>query len=147
MVDTKKPHAPARNVESDGVSYRGIVWFVVVLTIVTVTCQILIWVLLRAMQQQAPDAQTLAAPLAPAAAERQAVEGRVYPDMVAIGQPNGPAPQLLVKEPANLDIQRARERDTLTTYGWADKSAGTYRIPIAKAKDLLMERGLPVRGR
>ncbi len=67
--------------------------------------------------------------------------------MVAIGQPNGPAPQLLVKEPANLELFRAREQEALTTYGWADKAAGTYRIPIERAKDLLIERGLPVRGK
>lgn len=144
MADTKNPHAP---VESDGISYRGIVWFVVVLVVVTLTCQLLIWVLLRTMQHQAPAVQAEVSPLAPAAAERQAQGGRVYPEMVAIGQPGGPAPQLLVKEPANLEIQRAREREILTTYGWSDQAAGTYRIPIARAKDLLLERGLPVRGK
>jgi hypothetical protein len=35
----------------------------------------------------------------------------------------------------------------LTTYGYTDKNAGTYRIPIDRAKDLLLERNLlPVRG-
>ena len=34
----------------------------------------------------------------------------------------------------------------LTTYGWVDKNAGTVRIPIDRAKELLLERGLPVRG-
>ncbi len=129
MADTKKSHAPARNVEGDGISYRGIVWFVVVLAIVTVTCQMLIWVLLRTMQTQPPDALAQPAPLAPAAAARQATEGRVYPELVAIGQPNGPAPQLLVKEPENLAILRAREYETLTTYGVADKDAGTTGSP------------------
>jgi hypothetical protein len=144
MVDTKKPHAP---VEGDGVNYRGIIWFVVVLAIVTVTCQILIWVVLRTMQHNQSLTEAPASPVAPAAEARQAVEGRVYPDIVAVGQPSGPAPRLLVNEPENLAALRAREQETLTTYGWADKAAGTYRIPIDKAKDLLIERGLPVRGK
>lgn len=146
MADIKKPHAPARTVEGDGISYRGIIWFVIVLAIVTVTCQVLIWVLLRTMQTQPQDAQAQPVPLAPAAAARQAAGGRVYPEMVAIGQPNGPAPQLLVKEPDNLAVLRTREHEILTTYGVADKDAGTYRIPIERAKALILERGLPVRG-
>jgi hypothetical protein len=152
MVDTKSPHAPAppgQPVEGDGISYRGIIWFVIVLAIVTVTCQVVIWVLLRAMQHQAPDARTQAAPLAPTVqpADRQAAEGRVYPGIAAIGLPGSTAPKLLVDEPANLDALRAREREVLTTYGVVDPAAGTYRIPIERAKDLLIERGLPVRGK
>lgn len=133
-------------VEGDGISYRGIFWFIVVLALVTVTCQLLIWVLLRAMQHQTPDASAQAAPLAQTQTERQAREGRVYPDMVAVGNADGPAPKLLVKEPANLEHFRAQENEILTTYG-RDADTGAYRIPIEKAKDLLLQRGLPVRGK
>jgi hypothetical protein len=142
MADTKHT-AP---VEGDGISYRGIFWFIVVLAMVTVTCQLLIWVLLRAMQHQTPDASTQAAPLAQAQTDRQAHEGRVYPDMVSIGNANGPTPKLLVKEPANLQQFRAEENEVLTTYG-RDAATGEYRIPIEKAKELLLQRGLPVRGK
>jgi hypothetical protein len=145
-MDTNPAHGKIAPVEGDGISYSGIVWFVVILTVTTLVCQLLMWVLLRAMQNQAPDAATMAATMAPPVAERQAPAGRVYPDMVAIGTPNGPAPQLLVREPVNLDALRAYEHETLTTYGVTDKNAGTYRIPIDRAKDLLLERGLPVRG-
>jgi len=151
MADTKQPHAPAKPaapVEGDGISYRGIVWFVIILALVTVTCQLLIWVLLRTMQHQAPDASTMASPLAPAvqATDRPGVEGRVYPGISAIGNPDTPAPRLLVNEPANLETLREREQEILTTYGVADPATGTYRIPIEKAKELLLQRGLPVRG-
>ena len=61
-----------------------------------------------------------------------------------MGRPDGPAPALLVQEPVNLETLRAHEHEVLTTYGWADKNAGTFRIPIDRAKDLLIERGLPV---
>jgi hypothetical protein len=67
--------------------------------------------------------------------------------MVAIDGANGPAPPLLVREPVNLDTLRAREHEELTTYGYEDKNAGTYRIPVERAKDLMLERNLlPVRG-
>lgn len=141
MADTKD-HA-ARPVEGDGISYRGIVWFVVVLTAMTLVCQILVWVLLRAFQHQ--SAEPVTSPLA-AAVERQSVEGRVYPVMTAVGAKDGPQPQLLVNEPANLEQVRAQEHLKLTTYGWVDQNAGVVRIPVERAKSLLLERGLPVRG-
>lgn len=145
MADTKPHPATVPAVEGDGISYSGIVWFVVILVVTTLVCQLLMWVLLRAMQHQAPDAQTMASPLAPVVTDRQGQDGRVYPEMVAVGQPSGPAPQLLVREPANLDTERAREHEALTTYGWTDRNTGAVRIPIERAKDLLLERGLPVR--
>lgn len=143
MADTKH----SIPVEGDGISYRGIFWFVVILTLVTVTCQVLIWVLLKAMQSQDPNPATQAAPLAEAVGERHEIGGRVYPDMVAIGNKNTPAPKLLVLEPKNLSDVRALEDKALTTYGVADPETGAYRIPIEKAKDLVIERGLPVRGK
>jgi hypothetical protein len=70
----------------------------------------------------------------------------VYPDMVSIGNASGPAPKLLVREPQNLGALRAHENEVLTTYGWVDQNAGTLRIPIERAKELLIQRGLPVVG-
>lgn len=40
---------------------------------------------------------------------------------------------------------RLREENTLSTYDYVDKNAGTVRIPIDRAMDLLAQRGLPVR--
>jgi hypothetical protein len=148
MADTRTAHT-APPVEGDGVSYRGIVWFVVILTLTTLICQVLMWVLLRAMnyQHELADAAAPRAPLAEPLGDRAAPEGRVYPDMVAIGQTNGPAPSLLVREPVNLEHMRAQEHEVLTTYGYEDKNAGTYRIPIERAKELILDRKvLSVRG-
>jgi hypothetical protein len=40
---------------------------------------------------------------------------------------------------------RATEEALLTTYGWADRENGVVRIPIDRAMELLLERGLPAR--
>lgn len=56
-----------------------------------------------------------------------------------------PAPQLEVNERTELNGERLREEDTLSTYGWVDQGAGKVRIPIDRAMDLLAQRGLPVR--
>lgn len=56
-----------------------------------------------------------------------------------------PAPQLEIDERTELNDIRLHEEDTLSTYGWVDKNAGTVHIPIERAMDLIAERGLPVR--
>ena len=44
---------------------------------------------------------------------------------------------------------KAAEEATLTTYGWVDQKAGTVRIPIEVAKEIILQKGLPAdpRGR
>jgi hypothetical protein len=58
---------------------------------------------------------------------------------------NFPAPQLEVNERTELNDERLREENTLNTYDYVDKNAGTIHIPIDRAMDLLVQRGLPVR--
>jgi hypothetical protein len=58
---------------------------------------------------------------------------------------NFPAPQLETDERGQLDKIREDEANTLSTYGWVDQKAGTVRIPIDRAMDLIAQRGLPVR--
>lgn len=56
-----------------------------------------------------------------------------------------PAPQLEINERTELNDVRLREENILSTYGWVDQNAGTVHIPIDRAMDLLVQRGLPVR--
>lgn len=56
-----------------------------------------------------------------------------------------PAPRLQVNPNLQLGEVRQTEEALLTSYGWVQKEAGVVRIPIERAKQLLLERGLPVR--
>lgn len=56
-----------------------------------------------------------------------------------------PQPQLELDERTELNKVRLREENTLSTYGWVDQKTGVVRIPIDRAMDLLVQRGLPVR--
>ncbi len=62
-----------------------------------------------------------------------ATQGRIEP----------PAPRLQVDPALDIYEFRAAQERLLTTYGWVDEQAGVVRIPIARAIDLLAERGLP----
>jgi hypothetical protein len=58
---------------------------------------------------------------------------------------NFPAPQLEIDARTQLDSVRLREEQTLATYGYVDQKAGTVRIPIERAMELIAQRGLPTR--
>lgn len=63
------------------------------------------------------------------------------------GYPQGafPNPTLEEDERGQLNGIRLEEENTLYSYGWVDEKAGTVRIPIERAMELLVQRGLPVR--
>lgn len=65
---------------------------------------------------------------------------------VAATRPQFPAPRLQVAPQADLAALRSREDAELNGYGWVDRQAGVVRIPINRAMDLIVQRGLPVRG-
>jgi hypothetical protein len=53
-------------------------------------------------------------------------------------------PRLQVAAPQELGQYRKGQEELLHSYGWADQKAGIVRIPIDRAMDLLIQRGLPV---
>jgi hypothetical protein len=67
-------------------------------------------------------------------------------DAVAATRPHFPEPRLQVDPKRDLAVLRAREDTELQSYGWIDKHAGVVRLPIDRAMDLLVQRGLPVQG-
>jgi hypothetical protein len=56
-----------------------------------------------------------------------------------------PDPRLEKDERGQLNDIRIKEEQTLSTYDYIDKNAGTVRIPIERAMDLIAQRGLPHR--
>ncbi len=70
-------------------------------------------------------------------------EGPILPS-VATTQRKFPPPRLQVRPPEDLAALRAREEAMLTRYGWVDREKGEVRIPIDRAMELLVKRGLPV---
>ena len=55
-----------------------------------------------------------------------------------------PEPRLESTERTEINDFRMREELTMNSYGWVDEKAGTVRIPIERAMQLVAERGLPV---
>ena len=57
-----------------------------------------------------------------------------------------PEPRLQVSAPKDLKQYKAAQGEILNSYGWVDQKAGVVRIPIDRAMDILVQKGLPVRG-
>jgi hypothetical protein len=55
-----------------------------------------------------------------------------------------PEPRLEADPLGSLEEMRAGEERALSSYGWIDEEAGIVRIPIERAMELTLERGLPV---
>jgi hypothetical protein len=53
-------------------------------------------------------------------------------------------PRLQVDAPADLQRYLKQQNEVLDSYGWVDPKNGVVRIPIDRAMDLLIQRGLPV---
>jgi hypothetical protein len=56
-----------------------------------------------------------------------------------------PRPVLQVTPARDLRQYLDQQNLVLNSYGWVDQKAGVVRIPIDRAMDLLLQKGLPVR--
>jgi hypothetical protein len=50
---------------------------------------------------------------------------------------------LQVSAPLDLAQFRAREDEELTNYDWINRTAGIVRVPIERAMELVLQKGLP----
>lgn len=68
-----------------------------------------------------------------------------YPLTAGVERPMPPAPRLQTYPFDDIKALRKQEAQLIDHYGWVDKNAGTVRIPVTRAMELLAERGLPHR--
>jgi len=68
----------------------------------------------------------------------------VLPQVTASRQ-RWPEPHLQISPSTDLREFRAWEDAELNSYGWIDKTSGVVRIPIERAMDLVLQKGLPTR--
>jgi len=69
----------------------------------------------------------------------------VSPSPMLEAQPLPPEPRLQANPMLDLKKYRAAEEAELKSYGWVDRPNGVVRIPVERAMELVLERGLPAR--
>ena len=58
------------------------------------------------------------------------------------GDQTPPEPRLQQSPVSDLAQMRAEEETRLDSYGWVDRKSGTVRIPIARAMEIVVARGM-----
>jgi hypothetical protein len=117
----------------------GILYFLLGLGVATLLCILALKALFPVLDRREKASQPpVNALITKPPADTRHVE-REYP------QSAFPSPKLEEDERGQLDDIRRNEDKTLYSYGWVDEKAGTVHIPIERAMDLLVQRGLPVR--
>jgi hypothetical protein len=75
----------------------------------------------------------------------QANKAPRYPLAAGVDRPLPPPPRLQTFPFDDVKVHRREDEKLLEHYQWVDKNAGTVRIPIERAMDILAARGLPHR--
>ena len=135
MAELHLPHAsrggtesPEVRHETSDVNIRAIFGFGAGLTIASAFIGVCVWLLFQYFT--AREARTVAPPQYPLAVQQSRVP---------------PEPRLQTNPRQDMTDLRAREEAMLSSYGWVDRNAGVVRIPIERAMQLIVERGLPTR--
>ncbi|MDQ6913858.1 MAG: hypothetical protein M3128_13395 [Verrucomicrobiota bacterium] len=113
--------------EPRDINVRLVTWFAVGLIVASVIIYLAVAGLYKIFEHQHPS---------PDAPSRIALQ----PHTIA------PQPQLQTNPAVDLQQFQTAEEAKLNSYGWVDKPAGVIRIPIERAMDLIVRRGLPTRG-
>jgi hypothetical protein len=127
-MDENSQHTPGAGHEETDINVRVVGKFAAALVLVAVAALFLLFGLFRYLvsREGGPPA------------------GR---SQVAASEPAQafPQPQLQEHEVLDLKAIRAAEDRVLNSYTWMDPEKGVVRIPIDRAMDLVVERGLPSR--
>jgi hypothetical protein len=120
-------HNPDVAHEHSDVNVRAILWFCVGLVVVAVVIHVAIWGLFELFETRTAAADPAPAPLAAPAGQLP------------------PSPRLQTRPVNDLKAMRVDEDTLLNADGPVDGQEGVGRMPIERAKRLIVERGLPVR--
>jgi hypothetical protein len=125
--------------ERSDIGTRGVLYFLAGLAVAGVLAYFVVDGLYHFLDKRSEAEQ---APINPLVTNAPADTRRIPKDYPQGAFPN---PKLEEDERGQLNDIRLQEEQTLSTYDYIDKQAGTVRIPIDRAMDLIAQRGLPVR--
>jgi len=125
--------------ERTDIGVGGVLYFLLGLLVAGIVVYFVVNGVYAFLQSRSEAEQTPLSPLVTnAPADTRHIE-RDYP------RSTFPDPKLEEDERGQLNGIRLKEEQTLSTYDYVDKNAGTIRIPIDRAMDLIAQRGLPTR--
>ena len=146
--ETNKTNHGHGDFERSDIGVAGVIYFLIGLAIFGLFAHLIATGLFHVLDKQSEAQQPAVSPLVSStpADTRHLPEKYTGPGgYEQYLKDNFPTPQLETDERRQLDDIRTQEEETLHTYGYVDQKAGTVRIPIDRAMELVAQRGLPVR--
>lgn len=125
--------ALARKHEAQNPPLRGILLAVLVVVAMTAGCILVVQIAFTAFAKGRPTARNVQA---------LGIIQATGPQMLE----RFPPPHLQMNPRDDLLALRAHEAKQLSSYGWLDRTNGVVRIPVERAMELILQRGLPTRG-
>jgi len=137
---------PETSFEREDLSTRGVFAFMIGLAIVGLVIYFIIVGMYSFLDKYEHAQMTTASPLAPNSEvpSRRIVYDPDHGDYVQKRFKNNGYPILEHDERGEFKKFLLDQEDQLNSYGWVDEQAGVAHIPIDRAMDLIVERGLPV---
>lgn len=124
--------------EHQDLQSSSILYFLLSLVVATVISMVGLRVFYHFLDARERATQEAVNPLVKQVPEDTRHVGRGYPETAF------PSPRLEEDERGQLEGILTKENQVLYSYGWVDEKGGIARIPIDRAMDLLVQRGLPV---
>ena len=137
--------------ERRDIGAAGVLYFLLGLAVFCLLMHFLVTGLFSVLERRSQEQQTPVSPLvtnAPEDTRHIPAEYKTDNESTAYEKylkKNFPAPQLETDERSQLNSIITLQEQELNSYDYIDQKAGTVRIPIERAMDLIAQRGLPVR--
>ena len=137
---------PETHHEESDVNVRALIWFAVIFVVASVISHFILLGMYRGMSQieKARGGETLTQMPKPADASVPQGQPLLQPFPRKQGEGADIVSPYRNTPVTDLHDMRKAEQEALTSYGWVDQPKGIVRLPIAVAKKLVVERGLPV---
>jgi len=136
MTDEMNKHADEIGFERQDMNAKAVYAFLIALALVGILIHFGLRGLYGYMDAYERRNQPVQNPIAPPAPEDTRAITRADVNRF-------PQPRLETDERTEINDFRLQEEQTLNSYGWVDQNAGVVRIPIDRAMQLLVQRGLP----
>ena len=106
------------------VNIRGVLWLAAAVLAGGIVVHVASWYLLQSLEVSAKHADPELSPLA---------------EM----RPEPPAPRLQDRPSHDYTEYRAEQDARLNSYGWVDREQRVVHLPVSRAMELILQRGLP----
>ena len=139
---------PETHHEESDVNVRALIWFFVIFVVVSAITHFALTGLYKGMSrlEKARGGETLTQMSRAADANVPKDQPLLQPFPRTDGKEGIVAPYRNTPVTDLYDMRKA-EQETLTSYGWVDQQRGVVRMPIAEAKKVIVQRGLPVQAK